>query len=79
MIYSPTLPSALLWLVIIINDPGPIVAILMIITFGIPTKLLHYFYQQMNMLRFKQPSTVGHVFFFFGQCATYSVIGIYAL
>jgi hypothetical protein len=79
MIYGSTLPSALLWLGIILSDPGPVVAIIMILTFGIPTKLLHQIYQRINLLRLKQPSTLGHIFFFIGQCATYLLAGTYAL
>lgn len=72
MIYGSTLPSSLLCLGIIINDPGPILAIIMILTFGIPTKLLHHIYQIINLLRQKQPSTIGHVFFYWSMCHVFA-------
>ncbi|WP_207389355.1 hypothetical protein, partial [Marinobacter halodurans] len=78
-LYVSTLPSALVWLGVILKVAGPILAIVMILFSGIPTKLVYQIYQRTCILNQKAPSVVGHVVFFFAQCFIYSLVFIYVL
>ncbi len=78
MVYLSNLPSVLLWFAIMMKLSSPIFAFIMILTLGVPTKLLHHIYRCISILRHSGPTIFGHVIFFSGQCIIYFSLGVYA-
>jgi hypothetical protein len=79
LIYLSTLPSALLWLSLIINGGNALLAIVFILTFGVPTKLLHHTFKVLCQLKSKPPSNRLHLLFFAGQLALYTMVIMYVV
>lgn len=73
-IYLSTIPSMLIWLAIIIKPAEPVLAMLMILTIGIPTKLLHHIFASLCVKKCKKPTGSLHAALFLVQCVVYFVL-----